>query len=220
MKTPSRIGMVLLLGVVSVAAHADNRIIPGVTGSIFSVPNEPLFIGPVGSEIQSVQASQYNSHGILEFIVPSLPDHVTRATLVLRGSSGSAGNPMPPITHQVSVYEGDLVLDVADYDRAASPLVTFQTDSNDNGPSISLDITPAVQAFEGRVLGFRIEVIASGLNDGASWFGLVQFPHWQDYVPFIEIRRGLGPNTRQSLETSARRGRGTKTVRGMRTHNH
>ena len=195
MNTTSRTGLVLLLQVISVVAYADNRITPQVTGSIFSVPNQPLFIGPVGEEIQSVQSSIYNSHGILEFIIPSLPDHVTQATLVLRENRGVSGNPMPPITHLISTYEGDLLLDVADYDRAASPLVTFQSDSNDSPSYITLDITPAVQAYEGRVLGLRIEVTAAGLSDGDAFFGGVAFQgRWKDYVPNIEILRGLGPN--------------------------
>jgi hypothetical protein len=193
MSNPFRTALVviLLLQVISVVAYADNKLTPQVTGTISSYPNQPLVIAPVGSAIQSVSTTIFISHGILEFVIPSLPGPVTQATLVLREDRGTSGAPMPPVTHLISAYEGDLLLDVGDYDRPAVPLLTFESDSNDPPSIISLDITAAVQSYEGRVLGLRIEPIISALNDGDAFFGLLSFPGWKQYAPVIEVRRGL-----------------------------
>ena len=183
----AKAGFLVLLQITAAEAYADNKVEPQVTGTLRSFLNQPAEIAPVGNEIQSLITSSEVRRGIAEFIIPALPGHVTRATLVLTENRGVAGNPLPPDTHLLSFYEGNLALDPADFDGPTTAIATFMTDSNDQPTVIRLDITAAVQSLEGKVLGLRVEKVDGDINSGTV------FQNTGPDSPIIEIRRGLGP---------------------------
>ncbi|HYS04337.1 MAG TPA: hypothetical protein VEW47_04010 [Candidatus Dormibacteraeota bacterium] len=119
----------------------------------------------------------------MEFIVPALPGHVREATLVLTETRGTVSFPMPPNTHELSYYEGDLV----------------QTDANDPTKSFRFNITKIFrtglrggQDFAGHILGFRVKLaqeFGAACDIDGSEFGSIS----SSLPPTIEIRLGPGP---------------------------
>lgn len=180
----SHVGLVALLVTLPTASFANTKVLPQLTGSL-----EPFTILPVSDELQSICLSVPERRGFVEFIVPSLPGHIGRAILVLTETRGTSSFPVPPTTHELSYYAGDLALDGSDFDKPMTLVTTFETDVNEPGATFRFDVTSIVRVFEGRILGFRVRLQPGfDCSSGGSAFGsLATIP------PIIEIRNGLGP---------------------------
>lgn len=189
----SRIRLFSLLAALPTIVLAQERVLPQVTGTL-----EVGKLLPVLDYVQSTCHTVPPRRGFVEFIVPSLPGHIGKATLVLTETRGTTSYPMSPNTHELSYYEGDLVLDGSDFDKPTTLITTFQTDANDPTATFRFDVTKIVrkgrhggQAFEGRILGFRVKLAQESGSacdiDGSTFGSLTTIP------PVIEIRRGGGP---------------------------
>jgi hypothetical protein len=179
----SRIGLVAMLVTLPTAIFANTKVLPQLTGSL-----EPFTILPVSDELQSICLSEPERRGFVEFIVPSLPGHIGRAILVLTETRGFSAFPVPPTTHELSYYAGDLALDGSDFDKPTTLITTFQTDVNEPGATFKFDVTSIVQSFEGRILGFRVRMQPGfDCSTGGSAFGSLS-----TIPPVIEIRGGFG----------------------------
>lgn len=186
-------GLFVLLAALPTAVLAqDVVVLPQITGSLEAL--QPL---PVIDSVQSTCHTVPPRRGFAEFIVPSLPGHVREATLVLTETRGTVSFPMPPNTHELSWYEGDLVLVGSDFDAPTTLLTTFQTDANDPTRTFRFDVTKIFrlgrrggQDFAGHILGFRVRLAQeSGAAcdvDGSEFGSLSTIP------PRIEIRLGPG----------------------------
>ena len=192
------IAVLALATVVAEQAHAQDVILsPEVTGSIRSIRDLNLLEpAPTGGEIQSTWFQslvlEYR-RGFAEFQIPAFATSVQRARLVLTETRGTTSFPLPPDTHELSFYEGDLVVSVEDYDRPTTPIATFQTDNNEPAAVFSFDIAAVLRRFQGRNLGFRVKLACDpycvGGNVG-SGFGGSSFGGPSTIPPRIEVTFG------------------------------
>ena len=115
---------------------------------------------------RTTDANREFRRGFAEFAFPRLHGRIVKATLVLRESRAWIADPRPPDVHEVSSYtDVDFIVTAADFDRATTPLATFQTDVNEDQGTFRFDVTDLVRAH-GAGLGFRVKLAVDPVETG------------------------------------------------------
>jgi len=189
----SRLALPLPVLVVSATALLAATVSPVASGTVEYFPYFGIYQMPVGDTIQSTCAQTTPTNlayrrGFMEYLVPSLPGKVARATLVVVDRGGSANVPVPPVIHHLSYYDADLAATLGDYTRPATQLTTFETDGNRVPQTFRFDVTNLVRQYAGRALGFRIQMESDPLG-ACPDYGGTGFGSLYNSPPVLEIQR-------------------------------
>lgn len=152
-----------------------NAVLPTASGTIRNFPELAILeVAPTSNDLQSAYAKTTETNrqflrGVAEFEIPDFGGTILSARLVLHETGGSTATPQAPDEHSLSSYtDVDLTVSVNDFDRATTPVATFETDVNVPDESFEFDVTSLVVPSEGGRLGFRVKLTADPMANDIS----------------------------------------------------
>src|SRR5262249_22307958 len=123
----------------------------------------------------------------MEFLIPSTPGGISSATLVLQDQGGYVSSPWPSVTNEVSWYDADLDVNLADFGDLTHLIATFDTDWNVPSETFRFDVSKIVKSQKGKPLGFHVNIQGFGCAGvNGDDFG----SNASETGPVLEIQKG------------------------------